>query len=102
MTQLETYISDNEARFLEDLKAWLRIPSISTEPAYTQEVYRAAEYAVHQLETIGFEQTQIIPTQGHPLVYGETLEARPRWSGEIRSLGRTSTILWHVLRHERT
>ncbi len=75
MTLLETYISENEGRFLEDLKAWLRIPSISTLPEYAGDVRRAAEYAAEQLRQIGFAQAQLIETQGHPLVYGEWLQA---------------------------
>jgi len=42
MTQLETYIASNEDRFLEDLKGWLRIPSISTLPEHVGDVRRAA------------------------------------------------------------
>jgi len=75
MTQLETYISANEERFLEDLKEWLRIPSISTLPEHAGDVRRAAEYAAGQLRHIGFEQVKLIDTQGHPLVYGEWLKA---------------------------
>ncbi len=75
MTQLETYISQNEDRFLDDLKGWLRIPSISTLPEHADDVRRAAQYAVAQLEEIGFSQVQLIETQGHPLVYGEWLGA---------------------------
>lgn len=75
MTQLETYIADNEGRFLEDLKAWLRIPSISTLPEHAGDVRRAAEYAANQLQHIGFDNVEVIKTQGHPLVYGEWLKA---------------------------
>lgn len=74
MTQLETYISANEDRFLEDLKDWLRIPSISTLPEHAGDVRRAAEYAAEQLRQIGFAQVQLIATQGHPLIYGEWLK----------------------------
>ena len=74
MTQLETYISENEGRFLEELKDWLRIPSISTLPEHAGDVRRAAEYAAGQLRNIGFEQVQLIETQGHPLIYGEWLK----------------------------
>ncbi|HEX7735075.1 MAG TPA: dipeptidase [Ktedonobacteraceae bacterium] len=74
MSQLETYISANEDRFLEELKEWLRIPSISTLPEHAGDVRRAAEFAVEQLRQIGFEQAQLIATQGHPLVYGEWLK----------------------------
>ncbi|HLI05387.1 MAG TPA: dipeptidase [Ktedonobacteraceae bacterium] len=74
-SQLETYISENENRFLEDLKGWLRIPSISTLPEHVGDVLQAAEYAADQLRRIGFEQVRVIPTKGHPLVYGEWLKA---------------------------
>src|SRR5579863_4576561 len=73
--QVEAYISNNEERFLEDLKGWLRIPSISTLPEHKGDIQHAAEYAAKQLNGIGFEQVQVIQTQGHPLVYGEWLKA---------------------------
>ena len=75
MTTLETYITENENRFLEDLKGWLRIPSISTLPEHAGDIRRAAEYAADQLRHIGFEEVQLIQTQNHPLVYGEWLKA---------------------------
>jgi acetylornithine deacetylase/succinyl-diaminopimelate desuccinylase-like protein len=75
MAELETYITEHEARFLEDLKGWLRIPSISTLPEHSADIRRAAEYAVQQLQDIGFEHTELIPTEGHPLVYGDWLHA---------------------------
>jgi acetylornithine deacetylase/succinyl-diaminopimelate desuccinylase-like protein len=75
MTQLETYIHENETRFLEDLKGWLRIPSISTLPEHSRDVYWAAEYAADQLKRMGFESAGLIETQGHPLVYAEWLKA---------------------------
>jgi len=75
MTQLETYITEHENRFLDDLKGWLRIPSISTLPEYAGDVQRAAEYAANQLRDIGFDSVEVIRTQHHPLVYGEWLKA---------------------------
>jgi acetylornithine deacetylase/succinyl-diaminopimelate desuccinylase-like protein len=75
MTQLETYIGENENRFLEDLKGWLRIPSISTLPEHSDDIQQAAAYAADQLRHIGFDRVEIISTRGHPLVYGEWLKA---------------------------
>ncbi|HYX50675.1 MAG TPA: peptidase M20, partial [Ktedonobacteraceae bacterium] len=72
--QLETYITENENRFLEDLKGWLCIPSISTLPEHAGDIRRAAEYAADQLRHIGFEHVEVIATQGHPLVYGDWLK----------------------------
>ena len=73
-TPLETYIQENERRFLEDLKGWLRIPSISTLPEHAGDIRRAAEYAADQLRHIGFEHVEVIPTQRHPLVYADWLK----------------------------
>ncbi len=72
---VEQYIATNEDRFIEDLKAWLRIPSISTLPEHAADTRRAADFAVDQLKNSGFEQASLIQTQGHPLVYGEWLYA---------------------------
>ena len=75
MTQLETYITENENRFLEDLKSWLRIPSISTLPEHAGDIRAAAEYVADQLQRMDFERVHLIETQNHPLVYGEWLKA---------------------------
>jgi acetylornithine deacetylase/succinyl-diaminopimelate desuccinylase-like protein len=78
MTQTNTpdaYIAAHQNEFLEDLKGWLRIPSISTLPEHKPDMQRAALYAVEQLRRMGIEQTGLIETQGHPLVYGEWLKA---------------------------
>ncbi|HEY4032675.1 MAG TPA: M20/M25/M40 family metallo-hydrolase, partial [Ktedonobacteraceae bacterium] len=75
MTQLEIYIGEHEQRFLDDLKAWLRIPSISTLPEHANDVLHAAEYAVDQMKRIGLDNVAVLQTQKHPLVYGEWLKA---------------------------
>ncbi|HEV2472177.1 MAG TPA: hypothetical protein VGS41_05895, partial [Chthonomonadales bacterium] len=74
-TAVDNYISQHEERFLEDLKDWLRIPSISTLPEHAGDIRRAAEFAAGQLRGIGFEGVQVIATEGHPLVYSEWLKA---------------------------
>ncbi len=75
MAELETYITENENRFLEDLKSWLRIPSISTLPEHAGDIRAAAEYAANQLQHMDFERVHLVETQNHPLVYGEWLKA---------------------------
>jgi len=52
---------------LERLFALLRIPSISTDPAYAGDCRRAAEWLVEDLRTIGFE-ASVRDTAGHPMV----------------------------------
>ncbi len=75
MVQLETYATKHEQQFLDDLKAWLRIPSISTLPEHAGDMLRAAQYAADQMTHIGLANVAVLQTQGHPLVYGEWLEA---------------------------
>ena len=81
MTEAENlalqYARDNAGRFLDDLKALCAIPSISSIPAYTSEVYRAAEWVAEALRAAGLEQVRLMTTEGHPVVYGEWLHAGP-------------------------
>src|SRR5947209_17592949 len=76
MSKLETYITENEGRFLEDLKGWLRIPSISTLPEHVTDILRAAEYAVEQLKHLGCERAGLIETMRNPLVDDEWVKER--------------------------
>ena len=70
-----SYARDNQSRFLEELKALLRIPSISTAEEHKDDVRRAAGFVADELKRIGFENVRIIETKGHPLVYGDWLHA---------------------------
>ena len=69
------YAHQNNGRFLDELKDFLAIPSISTSPEYTPDVRRAAEWVAGQLHSLGMDNVQIMPTEGHPVVYGEQLKA---------------------------
>jgi acetylornithine deacetylase/succinyl-diaminopimelate desuccinylase-like protein len=60
--------------YLEELKDYIRIPSISTDPEYKGDVLRAAEFLVGKMRQAGLQAEQI-ETAGHPLVYGEWLGA---------------------------
>jgi acetylornithine deacetylase/succinyl-diaminopimelate desuccinylase-like protein len=60
--------------YLEELKDYIRIPSISTDPEYKPEVLRAADFLAGKMRAAGL-QAERIETQGHPLVYGEWLGA---------------------------
>jgi acetylornithine deacetylase/succinyl-diaminopimelate desuccinylase-like protein len=72
------YAEQNYQNFLEDLKDFCTIPSISADPEYTEEVKRAAEWAADKLKKLGASGVQVYPTSGHPVVYGEMLEAGPK------------------------
>lgn len=69
------YAQTQEKRFLEELKALLRIPSISTLPAHAGDVRAAAGKLAQELGRIGLEHVRLIETGGHPLVYGDWLRA---------------------------
>jgi acetylornithine deacetylase/succinyl-diaminopimelate desuccinylase-like protein len=72
---IENYVQTNQPRFLEELKDFLRIPSISTLPENEGDVRRAAQFVAGQLKSIGMENIEIIATDKHPLVYGDWLHA---------------------------
>ncbi|MBB6144915.1 acetylornithine deacetylase/succinyl-diaminopimelate desuccinylase-like protein [Silvibacterium bohemicum] len=65
----------NHTRFLEELKALLRIPSISTLPEHKKDVKAAADWLAAELKRIGMENVEVIATAGHPLVYADWLHA---------------------------
>src|SRR5512140_150844 len=69
------YAHQNRERFLTELKEVLAIPSISTDPDHTPDMQRAAEWMAAHLRSIGMENVQILPTGGHPVVYGDWLHA---------------------------
>lgn len=70
-----TYADAQRDPFLDGLKDLLRIPSISTLPEHKKDVKRAAKFVAKELENIGLNRVKVIKTDGHPLVYGEWLEA---------------------------
>lgn len=71
----DTYVRTHADRLLEELKEFLRIPSISTLPENAGDVARAAEFVAGKLKDAGLENIEIIPTERHPLVYADWLHA---------------------------
>ncbi|KAB2963879.1 MAG: dipeptidase [Thermoanaerobaculia bacterium] len=69
-------IEREKATYLAELKDYLRIPSISTDPAYKTEVGRAADWLIERMKEAGLT-TEKITTAGHPLVYAEWTGAGP-------------------------
>ncbi len=60
---------------LEELKEFLRIPSISTDPAHKLDILRAARFVAEKLRSAGMRNVELIVGDGNPLVYGDWLDA---------------------------
>ncbi|NJL03814.1 MAG: dipeptidase [Chloroflexaceae bacterium] len=69
------YAETHADRFVQELDALLRIPSLSGDPAHAGDVRRTAEWLATHMQQIGLNNAQVMETAGHPVVYGEWLEA---------------------------
>jgi acetylornithine deacetylase/succinyl-diaminopimelate desuccinylase-like protein len=69
------YARKNNSRFLEDLKALLRMPSISALPEHKGDCRKTAEALVTELKRIGMNNAQLVETDVNPLVYADWLHA---------------------------
>src|SRR3982751_5245351 len=69
------YFQQHQAEFLEGLKTFLRIPSISTLSEHKPDILRAAQFAVDELRAAGMTLAELIEGEGNPLVYAEWLGA---------------------------
>jgi acetylornithine deacetylase/succinyl-diaminopimelate desuccinylase-like protein len=69
------YFEQHHEEYLEGLKTFLRIPSISTLSEHKPDIRRAAEFVRSELEKAGLEEAQLIEDEGNPLVYAEWLHA---------------------------
>lgn len=74
-TNFTTYFSEHREAHLEELKQFLRIPSVSTLSKHKPDMERAAQWTADALIKAGMENVEIIPTKGHSLVYGDWLHA---------------------------
>jgi succinyl-diaminopimelate desuccinylase len=71
MANIDDYLAAQCDRFVTELCEFLRIPSISADPAYRDAIEEAAAWVAGQLRRLGFR-VETIPTGGHPLVYAES------------------------------
>src|SRR5467141_2189971 len=69
----DAFVHENQDHFLEELKTFLRIHSISTLPQHRSDIDRAAGFVADSLRAAGLENVEVIPTGKHPLVYGDWL-----------------------------
>lgn len=67
------FIHSNKDRFLNELLDLLRIPSVSADPKFKDDVFAAAEFVRNSLEKAGADTVEICQTAGYPIVYGEKI-----------------------------
>jgi acetylornithine deacetylase/succinyl-diaminopimelate desuccinylase-like protein len=75
MNAVIDFINANHDRYLEELKAYLAIPSISALPEHAADIRRCAEWSASEMRRIGLEGVRLIETPGNPVVYGNWLGA---------------------------
>lgn len=75
MTSWDDYLTENSERFLDELLAFLSIPSISALPEHAPDLQRAAEWLADRTREAGLENVGLMPTGGPPIVYGDWLHA---------------------------
>ena len=73
--QARIYSRKHAERFRTELHELLRIPSLSGDPAYADDILRAAEWLAAHLNALGLDSARVMPTAGHPVVYAEWLGA---------------------------
>ena len=76
MQTIQSYISNNKDRFINELIDLLKIPSISADSAYKDDVLRTADVIKASLEKAGCDHVEICETEGYPIVYGEKIIAK--------------------------
>ncbi|UJF35171.1 dipeptidase [Paenibacillus hexagrammi] len=69
------YFKKERERHLEELKQFLRIPSISAVTDHKGDILHCAEWVAESLRQAGMENVEIMPTEGHPVVYADWLHA---------------------------
>ncbi len=69
------YAKENQSLYLEELKDYLRIPSISASEEHKSKMIECAKFVASKLKDAGLKKVKLIKTKGNPLVYGEWLGA---------------------------
>ncbi|TAE67888.1 MAG: dipeptidase [Bacteroidetes bacterium] len=70
---MQKYIETNRQRFINELLDWLRIPSISADLHYKNDVRKAGEFVKDKLIEAGADKVELCETAGNPIVYGEKI-----------------------------
>ena len=73
MEKTQQFIQINKQKFVDELFALLRIPSVSADPSFQKDVTACAQHLATHLQEIGLDGVEVIPTAGHPIVYAEKI-----------------------------
>jgi acetylornithine deacetylase/succinyl-diaminopimelate desuccinylase-like protein len=73
MEYVKNYIEENKDRFLEELFGLIRIPSISSMSEHKEDMVKCAEHWKELLLSSGADKAEVMPSKGHPVVYGEKM-----------------------------
>lgn len=69
----QSYINANKDRFLEELFALLRFPSVSANPDHEKDMYSTADFVAEKLKEAGADAVEVCATNGYPIVFGEKI-----------------------------
>src|SRR6478609_2188178 len=72
------YARRHRARFVDELTAFVRFPSVSAQPSHAGDVRACAGWLAGKLRAAGLERVEVVPTPGHPSVLGEWRHAPGR------------------------
>lgn len=75
MDEVIDFINANRDRYINELKEYLSIPSISALPEHSGDVKKCADRTADELRCIGLENVNVVETPGHPVVCGDWLHA---------------------------
>jgi len=73
MEKTQQFIQSNKQKFVDELFALLRIPSVSADANFQQDVAACAQHLATHFQAIGLDAVEVIRTAGHPIVYAEKI-----------------------------
>jgi acetylornithine deacetylase/succinyl-diaminopimelate desuccinylase-like protein len=71
MQQVVEYLKRNQTRFINELREYVRFPSVSAQADHKSDMVACAHWLVKHCCGIGLE-TRLCPTKGHPVVVAKT------------------------------
>lgn len=77
-SRLLSYVAQHRHRFLEELKAFVRFPTVSAQPNHADDLKKCAAWLADHLRKIGLQNIKVIPTSRHPVVYADWKQAPGR------------------------